>query len=347
MIRTAVIGYGGMGSRHAALLKTVPGVEMRGACDILPSKREQIARDGLKCYASLEELCGDREIDLAVVATPNHLHREMSAALMRSGKHVVCEKPVALSTGELEEILQAQRETGKLFTVHQNRRWDEDYMAVCRLLREGTLGEVYNIESRVTGSRGVPNDWRRLPEFGGGMLMDWGVHLIDQALHMISGPVKEVYCRLSYVTGSPVDDGFLLLLTFENGVTYTMEASTWKFLSLPRWYVNGKKGSACMARWHTDGEIALLRDDASSADAKPVVTAAGITKTMAPREDDSVAYSVFPLAPSKPLAFYQNVVAAIRGKAEQYVKAEQVMRVMKLIEAARFSAAEGKPVQFE
>ena len=347
MIGAAVIGYGGMGSRHAQMMKNVPGLQVVGAWDIDPAKQEKIRADGLTAYPSMQALCEDERVQLAVVATPNHLHKEMSIELLQSQKHVVCEKPVTLDAAELEEIIRVQQETGKLFTVHQNRRWDEDFLAVRQLLADNRLGAVYNVESRVTGSRGVPHDWRRDKACGGGMLMDWGVHLLDQMLCLLPGKVQSVFCRLSYVTQAPVDDGFLILLTFEDGTTAELEASTWKFLNLPRWYVNGQRGSAAIERWHEDGHMALLKPDAPTSDAKPVVTAAGITKTMAPREDDSVETMPFPLVYAAPGAFYQNVVRCIRGEETQAVQLSQVKRVMRLIEAAKRSALLGQPVSFE
>ena len=102
--------------------------------------------------------------------------------MMKAGKNVVSEKPVTLCSADLQEMIEASRECGRFLTVHQNRRWDEDFLTVKKLLAEGTLGEVYRLESRVHGSRGIPGDWRQEKEHGGGMVLDWGVHLLDQAL---------------------------------------------------------------------------------------------------------------------------------------------------------------------
>ena len=91
-------------------------------------------------------------------------------------------------------------QTGKFLTVHQNRRWDEDFLAVKNLYDHGWMGTPFRIESRVHGSRGIPGDWRQKPERGGGMVLDWGVHLLDQALMMVPEKVVRVYACLLYTS---------------------------------------------------------------------------------------------------------------------------------------------------
>ena len=109
---------------------------------------------------------------LLIVAVPNDLHKELSIQAMDAGKHVICEKPVALDSAELEDMIEAAQRNQVIFTVHQNRRWDEDFRIVQRLYEENTLGKVFHIESRVHGSRGIPGDWRNTKEHGGGMVLD-------------------------------------------------------------------------------------------------------------------------------------------------------------------------------
>lgn len=346
VVTVVVIGYGGMGSRHAKQMRLVEGICVKGAFDILPEKQRQMTEEGFCAYSSYEAVLQDHEVDMVVIATPNQFHKPQSIAAMQAGKHVVCEKPVALDTGELEEILQVQKETGKRFIVHQNRRWDEDYTTVRKVYDNGKIGEVFHIESRVMGSRGVPNDWRRMKECGGGMLFDWGVHLIDQILCMVPGKLMKIFCRLSYQLGLNVDDGFLLFLQFEGEKTVLLQAATWNFESMPRWYMNGMKGTVKIDRWHQNGVVTCLKKEIVG-DAVPVVTAAGITKTMAPREDDSLMTETLELLPGTPFAFYENVRDTLFGICEPIVRTEQVMRCLKVIEAARVSSELGEAVMFE
>ena len=185
----AVIGYGGMGSWHASTCADdfKDTAELIGIYDIKPERRAAAEAEGIHAFSSREELLADDRIDLVTVATPNDVHKEIAIAAMAAGKNVISEKPVALSQEELEEMIAASKKYGKLFTVHQNRRWDPDFKCVQKILADNELGKVFRIESRVQGSRGIPGDWRNQKAHGGGMVLDWGIHLLDQALRIGEG----------------------------------------------------------------------------------------------------------------------------------------------------------------
>ena len=342
-LRVAIIGYGGMGKWHGARLKNNEQVELTGVYDIDPARMEPARENGIRTYASYDAVLADPAVELVTVAIPNHLHKDVCIRAMQAGKHVVCEKPVALSSEELLEMCRAAHDNNVLFTVHQNRRWDEDFLIVKKLLEDGTLGSVFRIESRVHGSRGIPGDWRARKEFGGGMVLDWGVHLLDQALLLTDSPIRSVYAQLTHVTNDECDDGFTVQLTFENGLVMEVQVSTCNFISLPRWYVMGDKGTAVIESFRkNDGRICLV-SDWERRDAAPVVTAAGLTKTMAPRTEETLHELPLPCVESDVADFYRNVAAVIRGEAQPIVTHEQVLRVMKLMEAV-FRSAETNTV---
>ena len=281
-----------------------------------------------------------------IVATPNDLHKDISIRAMKAGKNVVCEKPVTLSSSDLKEMTDCSEACGVLFAVHQNRRWDEDYLTMKSILESKTLGEVYCIESRVHGSRGIPGDWRGRKSQGGGMVLDWGVHILDQLLQMIPGKISTVYARMTHVTNYEVDDGFKIIMTFDSGITALAEVGTSNFISLPRWYMLGENGTALIEDFSCKGKIVSIRNwDAK--DAVPVKTAAGLTKTMAPRTDQTIRESALPVVRSDIHDFYRNVMDVIAGKTEPLIKHEELMRCMKLMEAAFRSDELGQIVEFE
>ncbi len=338
----AIVGLGGMGNWHREIIKTIDGIEVCGSFDI-KEERQQFARDhGITPYNSFEELLADEKVDIVLCATPNDVHKDIVIRSLRAGKHVVCEKPVTMNSKDLLEMMDVAEETGKLFTVHQNRRWDEDYLTVRKIYEENMLGDIFRIESRVHGSRGIPGDWRQEPEHGGGMVLDWGVHILDQALMMIPYKVKSVYATLTHVTNEIVDDGFTVILTFENGLEYLLEIGTSNFIGLPRWYVLGQNGTAVINDWDLSGEIVRITDWSKN-DAVPIRTAAGLTKTMAPRTKDTIHTDPLPTVKSDIRDFYKNVMATIEGKEEIIVKLPEVMRCMKLMEKI-FEAAEKKQI---
>lgn len=340
----AIVGFGGMGNWHRELIESIDNLTVKGIYDIKEERRTFARECGLVAYGSLEEVLADEDIDLVLCATPNDVHKEVVIKTLEAGKNVVCEKPAAITSEDFKEMMAAQK-TSRLF-VHQNRRWDEDYLTVRKILDEDLLGPVFKIESRVHGSRGIPGDWRGCVEHGGGMVLDWGVHILDQALQMIDGKVKKVYAVLTNVTNELVDDGFTAQLFFENGLVFTLEVGTSNFINLPRWYVLGRDGSAVIKDWDLSGEVVRVTNWDKN-DAVPVKTAAGLTKTMAPRTEDTIATEPLPIVHSDIRDYYRNVMGTIMGQEEQIVKNEEVLRVLGLMEAIFRSAKENQVVDFE
>ena len=341
-----VIGYGGMGSWHAQCFLNSDAVHLSGIYDIDPSKSKQAEDKGIRAYHSWQEVLADGEVDFVTLAVPNELHRPLAIEAMAAGKHVVSEKPVTLSSEDLQAIYDASYQYDRLFTVHQNRRWDADYLMMKQLYENKMLGEVFAIESRVQGSRGIPGDWRGKKEHGGGMMLDWGVHLIDQMIGIVNDrKIERVYCRCDHITNDEVDDGFKLDLYFEGGLTARIEVGTSHFIFLGRFYMNGVNGSAKVAGWGCNADITYCKDW-SVKDAKPVVTEAGLTKTMAPRTEDSIVKTEIERPKVDVHDFYRNFVAAINGDASMLITHAQVMRVMLVMEAAFESDRTGLPVVF-
>ena len=180
--KSAIVGFGGMGRDHhfVQVNKLVQDIKVTGAYDLRAERLEVAKADGLKTYNSLEECLADKEIDIIVVATPNNMHKELVIKALEAGKNVICEKPVTMNAAELEEIIAARDRTGKQFAVHQNRRWDRNFLMAKKAIDEGLLGDPFYIEHRVQGSGGALYGWRSAKINGGGMLFDWGVHFLDQ-----------------------------------------------------------------------------------------------------------------------------------------------------------------------
>lgn len=344
----AVIGYGGMGSWHARKIKNEMGeyAQLVGIYDINPERARVAEENGIHAFSSREELLSDERIDLVTVATPNDVHKEIAIDAMHCGKNVISEKPVTLSTADLEEMIACAEECGKLFTVHQNRRWDEDYLTMKKLLDEGTLGKVFRIESRVQGSRGIPGDWRNQKEHGGGMVLDWGIHLLDQALMMtLPRKLKTVYAELTNVTNENCDDGFRTTLIFDDGLSFYVEVTTSNFISLPRWYMLGENGTSVLEDWDCKGKTVMV-SDWENRDAVPIVAGAGITKTMAPRTDDTIKEYPLDVQKADWGEYYKNVFKYLRGEDAAVVTHDEQRRLIRLVEAIFESGENNTVVQF-
>ena len=332
-LSVAIVGFGGMGRQHALQIKSLADLRVVGTFDPKPACQDHAQSLGYRPYASLDEILADPTVGLVLIATPNHVHKDIAIQSLKAGKHVICEKPVTLDSKELAEILAVEKQTGRRFFVHQNRRWDSDYLAIKKIYDEGSIGNVVHIESRVQGARGIPGDWRQKKEFGGGMMLDWGVHLLDRISVMVKEPIRTLYCRLTYVKSDDADDGFTAFLTFADGRTATVEVGTYHHSPLPLWNLVGDRGSAVINWWGQKGRIIRPKAEGGH-DAVPIVAGAGLTKTMAPQGAGDVEAWEFDPGVSDPLEFYRNVLNVLAGKAEPAVKNAEVMRVMKLMEAA-------------
>jgi len=343
-VKVAVVGYGGMGKWHTNRLDKCEAVECAGIVDIKEDRKELARELGRRVYRDLDELLEDDEVKLVTVATPNHLHKELCIRLMEHGKNVICEKPVAMNSAELDEMIETANRCGVIFTVHQNRRWDKDFRIVKKLWEENTLGRIFRIESRTHGSRGIPGDWRNKKQYGGGMLMDWGVHLLDQLLLLLPQRIESVYAQMTNVTNEDCDDGFTAQLKFEGDLCVEVQVSTSNFIALPRWYVLGENGTALIQNFKLEGKIVMV-SDWENRDAVPVNTAAGLTKTMAPRTSDTIQEYPLPEVESDILDYYRNMAKAVRGLEQPIVTHAQVKRVFRLMEAIIQSHETGEVVR--
>ena len=331
--KIAVVGYGGQGAWHCNQILKSDVAELTGTYDIREIRNDAARANGIFVYDSFDSIINDASVEAVVISVPNDSHRNLVVEALLAGKNVICEKPVEMSVAALDDMIAAAKKSGKHFTVHQNRRWDVDFLAVKQVIESGEIGDVIRIESRIHGSRGIPSDWRCTKAQGGGMVLDWGVHLIDQMLQLITEKVVRVHCACTHITNNEVDDGFRLELEFESGKTSHVEVGTYNFIAMPRFYMQCKEGTLHLTDWQQKAHIAKLTAWCEK-DVTPVQNAAGITKTMAPRDELTLnEYDI-----ERPISdvhnFYRNFCATLDGTAEPLIKLSEVRRVMQVMEAA-------------
>lgn len=340
-----IIGLGWMGTQHLKTISQDTGIDVIAAYDTDPERVRYAESCGLRPYSDLAAFLNDPAIELVMVAAPNNTHKELGVAALKAGKNVICEKPAAMNSRELEELMEAAKESGKLLTVHHNRRWDRDFATVKKILEDGTVEQPFFIESRVQGANGIPGAWRAQKEAGGGMVYDWGVHLVDQLLFLFPQRVKSVHAHLMSVKYPEVDDNFKALIQFEDGPSALIEVDTACFHPLPRWHVLSANGSIAIDDFACNGGI--VRGKVMELLWKPNVpygTLAGPTRTMAPRPEDSLERLPLPKVESDVMDYFRNVKAVLDGKAKLIVKPEECLRVMKVIDAIFLSAQSGESV---
>lgn len=359
-MKIAIIGFGGMGSYHEgtiipryneyarSLEKAEESIEVCGTYDISSERQDFAAKKGLNVFKNIEDVWADKSIEAVLIATPNDLHLPYAIEAAKHGKNIISEKPAGLHSGEVEEMYAAAKKYGVVFTPHQNRRWDKDFLSVKNIYDNSITGSVYRIESRVMGSHGIPGAWRRVDKQGGGMMLDWGVHLIDQMLQMVKEHFKSVLCDYSYIAGEEVDDGFDLEVEFESGLLYRIVVDTNTFIELPRWQVYGIDGTATVSDWraeNVEGKIVCCRERVD-VNLKGVTAGNGLTKTMAARNVETVDIFPMKIVDASGTEFYENFVHAVRFGEPTTVKREEVLNVYKIMESAKLSAKNREVIKF-
>ena len=339
--KLGIIGYGTMGSWHAANVRDrIRDLDVALVYDINPEKREKARAEGFATCETAEELL-QSDVDLVVIATPNNFHKDYCVRALDSGKNVVCEKPVCMNMEELDEIFAAQKASGKLFTVHFNRRWDVDYNIVKDVLAQNLVGKPHQVYSRLFSNRNIPGDWRTVKKSGGGFLYDWGVHMIDQVLQLFGNPIS-VYADLKYIYQPEVDDAIRLDLKYPGNLSVHIVADSWTFINEARWHISGDDGTATVYDWFgRTGKI--VRANVKSVDWAQgcVYTENGLSRSMWPRPQSEVTEMDVPVRKDLPWweQFYENVIDSIEGKATQFVTHEDIRASLAVVMAA-FESAE-------
>lgn len=348
-MKLGVIGYGNMGSWHCENVSgRIENLDVGIIYDISESRRELARKNGFYVCDTEEEFFKS-DVDIILVATPNSFHKEHCIKAMESGKNVISEKPACLNLEELEEVLTVSQKTGKLYTVHQNRRFDIDYAIIKNVVNSDVLGKQFYLNSRLYGNRGFSNaGWKSLYEAGGGLLYDWGIHMIDQVLCLFENdkPIS-VYAELHSVHMTNVDDVCRVTIGFESGIKVQIIADLWCYIQEPRWHLEGSDGSATVDSWFGEtGKIVRAKNQNINWEEGCVYTPNGMSTTMWPRASHDLEELPLPLPEKSPRweEFYENVIDVMFGKATQIVTHEQIRNDMRVLMAAFESARENKIV---
>ncbi len=192
----AIVGYGplgGMGLHHGLGATATDGLEFVAVCDSSADRLKAASErfPGVATYTELSELACDPDVSVVVIATPPSTHAELAETLLRAGKHVVCEKPMCFTPAQADRLIDVARSHGMALTVHQNRRWDQDFLAAKELVESGDLGELFNMETFVGGFDHPCRAWHSERSISGGAIYDWGAHYLDWTLLLMGDdPVR-------------------------------------------------------------------------------------------------------------------------------------------------------------
>jgi len=346
MMTDDTIGVGlaafGMSGRvfHAPLLKNNPHFQIRRVME--RTKNEAIKfLSGIPVSRSFEELLSDPSVQVILVNTPDSSHYDLAKKSLEAGKHVVVEKPFTQTSAQAEELIALAGRVRRVLTVFQNRRWDGDFLTIQKVLREGVLGRLVDYEAHWDRYRNFIQEgtWKERIDSGAGLLQNLGPHLIDQAL-LLFGLPEAVTAHLRVVrTGGSVSDWYQLRLHYPN-VGVALSSSYLAREASPRFVLHGTLGSFVKhgidpqeQALAAGGVLGLAGCGAETEAAWGMLTAEGTSEK---RKVETL--------PGNYMAFYDNLYDCIARGGEMAVKPEEAANVIRIIEAAQKSDAEGRTV---
>ncbi|GAA0284304.1 Gfo/Idh/MocA family oxidoreductase [Streptomyces polychromogenes] len=357
-LRVALVGYGLAGSVfHAPLVSATEGLALDTVVTSDPGRQAQAreAYPGVRVIASADDLWertgadDESPVDLVVIASPNKTHVPLATAALTAGIPVVVDKPLAATAAEARDLAALAERTGTFLSVFQNRRWDNDFLTVRRLLADGELGEIQRFESRYERWRPqLKGGWREsgAPEEIGGLLYDLGSHVVDQAL-VLFGPAVRVYAETDVRRpGAEADDDTFIAITHANGIRSHLYVSATAAQLGPRFRVLGSR--AGYVKYGLDPQEAALREglrpggaDGPAWGEEPEHLWGRLGSGESPLTGGG---DPVPTVPGDYPAYYAAVAEALRTGGPAPVTADEAAHCLAVLEAARASSREGSVV---
>jgi scyllo-inositol 2-dehydrogenase (NADP+) len=236
-IRTAVIGYGGAFNMGRAHLREMldAGMTPTAVCDADAARLEVAEQDfpGIETYRSIDALLKKSSANFVTIITPHNLHAAQAIQCLNAGRHVVCEKPMAIATAECDKMIAAAKKKNTMLSTYHNRHWDGCILHAVETVRSGVLGKIVRVDAH-WGQRGNPGDWWRASKsVSGGVLYDWGVHLLEYSLQILDAEIVEVSGFATSGYWAPKtrwgkdtnEDEAMAVVRFKNGSWLTLDCS--------------------------------------------------------------------------------------------------------------------------
>jgi len=334
-VRYAVVGLGRAGwNIHVHQLRPKADAKIVAVVDPVEERRNQAVTEfGCKAYTSLDEMLKQADVEVVVVATPSVCHGPDSKKAFAAGKHVVVEKPMAMSITEADEMIQAANAAGKKLFVHQNYRFFPNFNHMKATVESGIIGKVFHVRNYSSGfSR--RNDWQTLNKNGGGVLNNTCPHNIDQALQILNSPVLQVMGDLRQMASAgDVEDHVKAFMRCESGATFDLEVSSVENIAmkLPTWVVCGTNGT-----YTSDGKEATVRWF-DPKQVSPLTVNEGPATDRKYGNDDKLPWQekTEPAVGPNVGDFYDSVYGTVRDGKPLYITPESVREVIRVIAMIR------------
>ena len=347
-LRMAIVGYGplgGMGYTHSLAVKSTHGLELSAVCDSDDARLTAATAEfpDVRLYNAIEDVAADPEVDVAIVATPPSLHAQHSRQLLNAGKHVVCEKPLCFSRSEADELTELALDRGLVLTVHQNRRWDADFLTIQRLIAQGLLGEIFNIETFVGSFEHPCREWHSESSVSGGAEFDWGAHYIDWILQLMPGQPRLVYANGHKRVWHDVSnlDQVRVRMVWDDGREAEFIHSDVAAVRRPKFYIQGTEGTLVghyrpLISERIEPGLGYLRDETHHAEAPADLTLVRFEPLGGGLHEQRIS-----LMRPYPFTFHRNLADHLLLNEPLSVDTSQMQNLVSVLQAAHESAERG------
>ncbi len=245
-IKVGVIGYGGafnMGRAHLQEMAKA-GMTPAAVAELDPERLKVATQEfpGIETYKSVDDMLKKSQVNLLAIITPHNTHAPLAIQCLKAHRHVVCEKPFAITTTECDEMIDTACRSDVLLSTYHNRHWDGCILQAVKVIRSGAIGQVYRLDAHM-GGWGQPRDWWRSSKtISGGVLYDWGVHLLEYTFQIMNAEIAEIsgfarngfWCdKVAWAKDTNEDEAFL---------TVRYAGGAWSTLGISSLYSRPRSG---------------------------------------------------------------------------------------------------------
>ena len=323
-IKTGIIGFGRVAENHLKAMRECGLYDVTSVCDITASRRKAAEVEGMKATDQLDVFLS-WDLELVLITTHSSAHYADALKVAEAKKHIIVEKPMALTGQEAEEMVAAAKANDVALCVNHNRHYDLDYRLVKAAVQDGLVGDIVSIENRTLGARpavgyGVVDynqDWRITAASGGGTMLDFGPHWVEQIVDLMLGhKIVQVFADLRNIKWGDAEDLFDITMVFENGVRARAAKADLSYYSLPyKWLILGTDATL-VAPAGQDAAVTIKGEDYE------------LKRTTAVDKHD----------------LHVNIAEHIRNGEELIISPDHALRVMQVLQAARESGKTGRSV---
>ena len=348
-LKVGILGYApSVGELHGNGVCETNGFKLHAVCDLNPQRLKMATHrfPEVNVYPDTEKLANNDNLDLVIIATPPTSHAKLCLQMMANKKHVVCEKPLALSRKETDRMLEMAEKMQVHLSCYQNRRWDPDFMAIKRALHEDLIGDLFYMETFVGGFSHPCGYWHSHEEISGGTTYDWGAHYLDWIVDLIPDPPESVagfrHKRVWHdVTNA---DQERIWIKFKGGKEAQFIHSDIAAVRKPKWYLLGTKG-AIIGHWkdvttyHIDPVLYFHQHNIPATEMIPDLT------LFQRHASGQIVEQKMAIPERKDYAFYKNLADHLLTGEPLVSSLKDSVKVVSILETAALSASKGGTVE--